>query len=203
MATPPEVTRAATRKTTTSSTFLELYQMLLLARVMGPTWTGQHVAMQVDSYALVPAFRKGRGNTEQESDMVREIALLQVTQGWSWEVSWIPRALNEAADALSKNDMPRFWANVEGTRAQLTVSPAQLRLPRPGGPCGRGVLHRGRSTAPRALAGNGRRGGIPIGPTGQSCCPHRRGQGPPYGGSSPNRCTMCRRSCPNVHTQQG
>ena len=64
--------------------------MLVLARVMGPTWSGQHVAMQVDNYALVPAFRKGRGRTEQESDMVREIALLQVTQGWSWEVAWIP-----------------------------------------------------------------------------------------------------------------
>ena len=185
VATPPEVTRAATRKTTTSSTFLELYQMLVLARVMGPTWTGQHVAMQVDNYALVPAFRKGRGNTEQESDMVREIALLQVTQGWSWEVSWIPRALNEAADALSKNDMPRFWANVEGTRAQLTVSPAQLRLPRPGGPCGRGVLHRGRSTAPRALLGSGRErppGGDPHRPHRAVLLPSPQGAGAPLWG---------------------
>ena len=64
--------------------------MPVLARAMGPTWyrSGQHVAMQVSNYILVPAFRNGRGRTEQESDnvMVREIALLQVTQGWPWEV---------------------------------------------------------------------------------------------------------------------
>ena len=38
VATPTEVTKAATRKTTTSSTFLELYQMLVMARVMADSW---------------------------------------------------------------------------------------------------------------------------------------------------------------------
>ena len=104
--------------------------MLVLARVTGPTWRGQHVAMHVDNYALVPAFRKGRGKTARESDKVREIALLQATQAWTWEVTWIPRALNEAADTLSKNDMLRFWANVGGTRVPLQVRPEHLRLPR-------------------------------------------------------------------------
>ena len=29
---------------------------------------------------------------------------------------WVRRCWNEAADALSKNDMERFWLNVEGDR---------------------------------------------------------------------------------------
>ena len=103
-----EVRAAAHRKSAMSSKFLELWQLLVMARVMGPRWEGRHVRVQVDNQGLVPMFRKGRGKKPMENDMVREICMLQVAQGWSWELQWIQRERNEAADALSKDDMPRF-----------------------------------------------------------------------------------------------
>ena len=37
---------------------------------------------------------------------------------------------NEAADALSKDDMPRFWANTEGNRFKINLSGPDLALPK-------------------------------------------------------------------------
>ena len=125
-----EVKQAAMRKTSLSSKFLELWQLLVMARVMGPGWGGKHVCIQVDNRALVPMFKKGRAKKPQENDMVREICILQVAQGWTWQLQWIQRELNEAADALSKDDMPRFWSNTSGARTAITVAAADLELPK-------------------------------------------------------------------------
>ena len=43
--------------------------------------------------------------------------------------TWVRRCYNEAADALSKNDTPRFWANVQGNRSKINLSSSDLALP--------------------------------------------------------------------------
>jgi hypothetical protein len=45
------------------------------------------------------------------------------------ETKWIRRCHNEAADALSKNDMPRFWNNIKGDRTQIILKKGDLRRP--------------------------------------------------------------------------
>jgi hypothetical protein len=42
---------------------------------------------------------------------------------------WVRRCWNEAADALSKNDMERFWLNVEGDRTLIRLEPHHLAPP--------------------------------------------------------------------------
>ena len=127
---PAVVRRKAQRKTRASSKYLELYQMLVMARVLGPGWKGQHVQVAVDNAALVPLFRKMRGKRAHETEMVREIALLQATDQWSWSVVWVPRERNEAADALSKDDMQRFWRERQGAAcSRMEVAADHLRLP--------------------------------------------------------------------------
>ena len=44
--------------------------------------------------------------------------------------AWVRRCYNKAADALSKDDMPRFWANIEGNRSKINLSGADLALPK-------------------------------------------------------------------------
>ena len=126
---PASVRKRAKKKKRESSTFLELYNLLVMARVLGPGWTGHHVRVNVDNSALPRYARKGRGSNETESDMIREILLLQVRHGWSWELQWVPRELNEAADALSKQDMARFHQCAPTPHTQITTTPAHLELP--------------------------------------------------------------------------
>ena len=69
-----EVKQAAHRKAAMSSKFLELWQLLVMARVMGPGWKGKHVCIQVDNQALVPMFKKGRAKKPRENDMYGKYA---------------------------------------------------------------------------------------------------------------------------------
>ena len=104
--------------------------MLVMARVLGPGWAGAHVRVQVDNAAVKHAFHKGRGKNQDETDMVREVLLIQAKQGWSWEVEWVPRELNDPADALSKNDIERFRQGTGGKwMLQRHVTAEDLALP--------------------------------------------------------------------------
>ena len=100
-----------------------------MARALGPTWTGKYVQVRVDNDAILRFFKKGRGRRQEESDIVREVYLLQVKHQWAWTLRWVPRERNEAADALSKNDMDRFWANAPPGLREVALQPQQLELP--------------------------------------------------------------------------
>ena len=60
--------------------------------------------------------------------MIREIALLQVQHGWTWDVRWIPRERNVAADALSNNDMVTFAAHAASQRTEIAVADTSLQV---------------------------------------------------------------------------
>ena len=124
-----EVLDAAMRKKHHSSKFLELFNLLVMARVMSVHWEGKHVAVNVDNYALPRTLRRMTSPNAVESAMLREIALLQIQHHWSWTVTWIPREENDAADALSKNDMPRFRASGPAHATELVVRPQHMRVP--------------------------------------------------------------------------
>ena len=125
----PQILAAAKRRKAHSSKFLELFNLLVMARVFSSKWRGKHVAVAVDNRSLPNATRRLTSPSPIECMMLREIALLQIKHGWTWEVSWIPRELNEAADALSKNDMPRFRREGPSAAAELRVTPEHLRVP--------------------------------------------------------------------------
>ena len=127
---PQQVMNKAMRKSRPDSKYMELFQTLVMARMFAARWAGAHIRLKVDNYALVSLFRKMSSSTTMYNDMVREIALLQVLYGWTWEVVWVPREQNEAADALSKNEMNKFYAlTKDAPRRRLEVPPAKLLLP--------------------------------------------------------------------------
>ena len=128
-ATPAHVTRAAMRRTRVSSKHLELFQMLVLARVHSAQWKGKHVRVWVDNQALDPLFRKMYSSKQGDNDILREIASLQAVDGWSWDVVWHSRTQNEPADALSKNDMKRFELLMGEGLQELEVTAEHLREP--------------------------------------------------------------------------
>ena len=55
---------------------------------------------------------------------------MQIEHNFKLNPTWVRRCYNEAADALSKDDMPRFWANIQGDRSKINLSDADLALPK-------------------------------------------------------------------------
>ena len=121
--------RSVQRKKGPSSLHMEALQLLVMTRIMAETWKGSTVVMELDSLGLKNIIKKGRHRDKQMNDILKEMTLWQVKYNFTLEPQWVRRCYNEAADALSKDDMSRFWRNVQGNRTQITVSTDHLRMP--------------------------------------------------------------------------
>ena len=88
----PDVLRAAMRHKRHSSKFLELFNVLVMARIYSADWTGQHVSVSVDNHALPRACERLTSRSRTECAILHEIAMLQIRDGWTWDVTWIPRS---------------------------------------------------------------------------------------------------------------
>ena len=86
--------------------------------------------MRLDCLALVATLRNGRHQHEPINDIMKGPTSLQIRHSFKLNPAWVRRCYNEAADALSKNDMPRFWANVQGNRLKIDLSSDDLALPK-------------------------------------------------------------------------
>ena len=128
---PAHMWAAVQRAKSTSSLHMEALQVLVAARTLGQSWKGCNVFMRLDCLALVATLRNGRHQHEPINDIMKELASLQIKHKFKLSPAWVRRCYNEASDALSKNDMPRFWANVHGNRSKINLQAEDLSLPRP------------------------------------------------------------------------
>ena len=126
---PTHMWNAVQRAKSTSSLHMEALQALVAARAFGHTWTGCTVTVRLDCLALVAKLRNGRHQHQPINDIIRELASLQMKHDFRLNPTWVRRCYNEAADALSKNDMPCFGANVQGNRSKVNLSSSDLVLP--------------------------------------------------------------------------
>ena len=108
---------------------MEALQVLVAARALGHTWHGSAVVTKLDCLALVAAMNKGRHQHEPINDIMSELNHLQMKHDFVLTPAWVRRFKNEAVDALSKDDMPRFWHNIQGDRTLINLTPDHLRFP--------------------------------------------------------------------------
>ena len=125
---PAHMWKAVQRAKSTSSLHMEALQVLVAARTFRQAWGGCTVTMRLDCLALVATLRNSRRQHEPINDILKELASLQIKHSFKLNPAWVRRCYNEAADALSKNDMPRFWANVQGNRSKMNLSSDDLAL---------------------------------------------------------------------------
>ena len=76
---------------------------------------------------------------------MQELSDLQIKHSFNLRPMWVRMCWNEAADALSKNDMVRLWLNVKGDRNPIELEPRHLEPPLGGrGQCFNSVPRIGR-----------------------------------------------------------
>ena len=121
--------QAVQRTRSTSSLHMEALQVLVAARVLGPTWRGLNVIMRLDCLVLVQTMKTGYHQHAPLNAILQGLAQLQITHDLTLEPVWVRRCWDEAADALSKNDLPRFWANVDDDRSLIGLTPDHLAPP--------------------------------------------------------------------------
>ena len=125
----PEQWDAVQREKSTSSLHMEAMQLLVMTRVMAETWAHKRVIVELDSLGLTQACRRGRHKHPGINAILRDVAMAQIRHDFTMETRWVRRCHNEAADALSKNDMDRFWGNIKGDRTQIILTAEHTKLP--------------------------------------------------------------------------
>lgn len=76
---------------------------------MRDRFRGKIVLLEVDSQTARDALIKKDSKNRAMWKVIKRIALFAIENNTRWWVRWIPRALNNDSDALSKNDLPRFY----------------------------------------------------------------------------------------------
>ena len=127
---PAHMWEAVQRAKSTSSLHKEALRVLAAARTFRHSWAGCTVIMRLDCLALVATLRNGRHQHEPINDIMKELASLQIKHNFKLNPAWVHRYCNEAADALSKDEMPRVGANIQGDRSRISLSDAGLALPK-------------------------------------------------------------------------
>ena len=73
-----------------------------------PIFEGKEVLFEVDSQTARDALIKKDSSNRAMWKAIKRICLFAIENHTRWHVKWLPRALNDDSDALSKNDIDRF-----------------------------------------------------------------------------------------------
>ena len=71
-------------------------------------FVGKEVLFEVDSQTARDALIKKDSSNRAMWKVIKRMSLFAIQNHTRWHVDWIPRALNDDTDALSKNDIDRF-----------------------------------------------------------------------------------------------
>ena len=126
---PTHMWQAVQRAKGPSSLHMEALQMLVMTRLKAAEWTDSNVTCELDSLGLVRVMRNMKHQDSRMNDILKELSEWQLKHNFTLDPQWVRRCHNEAADALSKNDMDRFWANIHGDRTYLVVADEHLQPP--------------------------------------------------------------------------
>ena len=107
---------------------LELIPVVLSAMLWGSLWQGQSVCFHSDNEAVVKILSKGCSPEAALNHLVRCLAFSAAWYGFHFNAVHSPGMLNEAADALSRNEMYLFRSFFPQGLPESTIPPSLIRM---------------------------------------------------------------------------
>ena len=104
----------------------ELTPIVVAAAVWGCCWRGSRICCYCDNIAVVFALNKGSARDPQLMRLLRALFFFRATHDFSLSARHIAGICNEAADALSRNNISRFMSLQPLAQAQPSPLPQEL-----------------------------------------------------------------------------
>lgn len=106
----------------------ELCPIVCACAVWGPGWRGESVLCQCDNLAVVCAINSGssRESSGAVMHLLRSLFFIVSFFGFSLKASHVAGKNNGPADAISRDDLPRFFLQVPSAVANPTPIPIRL-----------------------------------------------------------------------------
>ena len=102
-----------------SIVYQELFPIVLAAFVWDCAWSQKHILLHCDNEATVSAIDKGTSRSPLTAKLLRKLTLCSMLGGFVIRASHVPRKINHIADALSCNQVSKFF----------TLAPNACHLP--------------------------------------------------------------------------
>ena len=107
----------------------ELLPIVLACMVWGHRWTKHRIMIHCDDEAVVEVVAAGYSKEANLMQLLKCLFLVTAFHELSWRSMHIPGVQNEAADAISRNNMVVFNTQVPGTTlAPVNLPPEALNL---------------------------------------------------------------------------
>lgn len=101
---------------------LELLTLVLAAKRWGPKWARKRIITTIDNQAAMYTINKGDAKNPVLMVLMRELFLSAAKSDFSMKAQYLESKLNVMADAISRNDLTRFF---EHARLVLKVDPSE------------------------------------------------------------------------------
>ena len=104
----------------------ELLPVVLACALWGKEWQGKTVKCYSDNAAVVAIVRSGRSKHNLSMHLMRSLSLFAAKFEVVLVAEHLPGRLNEAADAISRGNLPLFFRQVPTAARQPTAIPKEL-----------------------------------------------------------------------------
>ena len=108
-------------------TVLEMYPIWAALEIWGPALANKSVEFCTDNEALVSVINQQTCRNKQVMFLVRKLVLRCLQLNICFSASWIAGKRNEAADALSRNKIDRFFQVVPWAKTNPSTVPEHIR----------------------------------------------------------------------------
>ena len=102
----------------------ELVPIVLAAALWGRYWQNLHIRFHSDNMAVVSVLQRNSAATLAAHHLLRSLYFYAAIYQFEYSVEHVPGALNSAADALSRGNLPVFHSLV--SQASRTEVPAAI-----------------------------------------------------------------------------
>ncbi len=104
----------------------ELFAILAAAITWGSHWHGRRILFHCDNLAIVQAWTNHSSRNPALSDLLRRLFLITAHGNFTITMRHLPGKTNELADALSRNQLNRFFSLAPQAHPQPTPLPVEL-----------------------------------------------------------------------------
>ena len=104
----------------------ELLPIVIACALWGKEWQGKTVKCYSDNAAVVSIIRSGRSKHDLSMHLMRSLSLFTAKYEVVLMEEYLPGRLNEAADAISRGNLPLFFRQVPTAARHPTAIPQEL-----------------------------------------------------------------------------
>ena len=107
-------------------TLKEILPVVLACAIWGQEWKGTTVVAHVDNQGAVAVLNAGYSKEGQIMHLMRCLFFITTWCQFRLRAVYIPGRMNQAADAISRDDLTRFFSLAQGASPTPAALPAEL-----------------------------------------------------------------------------